>query len=455
MTTQRTLTVTTLFLASLTLTANITQLDSGKGVNVPFTFKNYLKTTNVYSLSTLLVGFTAADQRKTGANTTVHFRSYGDNIIIGDKTAGTWGIDCNKDDGCTAATEKKFCPAPYDKNNCQDASALVRFQTQLLQDGKDYGELDFKIISNPVSGTWNLEGGVFELGPKSPYWAFVTQTYQKPEGSDFIETSFYFHSDNGVTVDAGKAKLEKSKYIFNGRFGSTDPAVYNFSRVDGHETMSAFAFPQVQLVNNGTSLGRNDLCILSDHNVFLWLSNDLYTKITTKVADQLCGQTDITKCQNTAIDLTKVSPITLGFSTGGKSQQNLFTVDYEAADFIAVGANNKTFEYLIRNIDNFNAANDNPSLYTNYQQLCSNTAMAAGRVALYKTEFVVRKYDDAIVVGINETIPKDNKIYLMILVVLAIFILAVIIAIAFLKTCKRQPGRKTNATEEDYERADN
>jgi hypothetical protein len=318
---------------------------------------------------------------------------------------------------------------------------------QKLGSSSTYSHMNFNLIQDK---TFPLQSGVASLGPQSQFWVDMEQIYQKPEGTPFLETSFYYAFDG--TDPMSKDAYNGSMFIFNGRSGATQPAMQNFSNSTFFNESNAFVFEGANLNIGDTNLTGVSICVLNDMPGLVAFNTADYTKYSKTIMDKLCpsAKGDWTKCIPNDADFSydNAPVIRFGFKDG-MDDKELFGIDYSSNEYTFLSGGDKSKPVVTGILDQ----KDVPQ-FSN----CGSAQVAVGRFFLMNSEFVVRKYgkDDAysLFIGFNETKQAKNKTMLMILVLLGIFIVAVMIALIFLKTCKRTDNKqKETADEEDYQLA--
>lgn len=294
------------------------------------------------------------------------------------------------------------------------------------------------------------------MGPKSAVWDFIEATYEAPEGSDYIETSFYV-SGTGDILDETKTVYTGSSFIFNGRKEPTEPILYV---IDQNSTQTknnnqAWVIDSINITSNVADLAQDvKTCIVNDINsLFMGDLSDNTTwayKLNSGIMSQICPNVPKPEDCNSSFagyDITKVKDLVLSIKNkDGKSISFTF----------------KTADYLKEIVDDKQVKTPQPvfdtSKITYWNDLCKGSDVALGRLMLLKAEFVVRRFiktDKAashFEIGFNETGDKDDKSLMVTLVILAILLLAITISIIFLKTCKRE--KPNNAEDENYTKQD-
>lgn len=111
------------------IVSQVTQLDSGKNVKVPFTFSG-MKDKRFYETGELILGWQKSDpDRKDGTHRNFAFKTYGDGLYVFQGT-GDAQFDCKDENGCTVVAGQPATCANYfsPDQQCLKGQTLVRYE---------------------------------------------------------------------------------------------------------------------------------------------------------------------------------------------------------------------------------------------------------------------------------------------------------------------------------------
>lgn len=303
----------------------------------------------------------------------------------------------------------------------------------LLQDSTNYG-----------FSTTN----VFGLGPNSPLWKSIENMYAMPESSAYLQLSIGYKSTGDQTeFKLSTQKLEGSSLIFNGRKGPADPiTVDNLT-----PTEDFFTFPGATLTfEKSKPIKSQNICILNNENFLIAVKD--YNATIFNLNKAICGAANNTvTCNFEDSNIDKLPRIFVKIENKEANFEALYKpVDYAWFNFTEdMDTEAKEKVLVTYNIVDFDK----------YASRCSDKAtMIVGRNFLLKTEFVMRKYKDKVMIGFNETEPKGTSALLIIIVLLFILVGAIVISIILLQVCKKVRGfdkeEKEEFDDDAYERAE-
>lgn len=439
-----------IFVMASCLLADVTKLNSKEGVDVKFNV--VVKDKKILGAQgELIVGATSADEQKDGEHGKVFFRSYGKNTYFLDKSIDADnGISCELVNKCTpskaAPADCSGCTTSAEKkcSQCIQGTSLMRFETQKLDESKTYESLTFQIVQDDA--TFPDKNGRIELGPNNPFWDFIVKGYEKPKGTDYFETSIYYKDNTYNPFEPKSEQFTDSKFVFNGRVGSKNPTTQEVSadllKHDG------WVWEGANLKYPGKIDGeKTNICVLDDQDALLIVNNkdSAYANLIKNVNKQLCGKDDCsTEVGKPGYSVGKVEKISFEFSNDKGSE----SLEFEAKEFIYENSDNTKNMIMIKSSGDV----------VNFSQYCGDeTKFAVGRLFLFKSEFIVRKFDDKFQIGFNGSLDKSKATKKTILVLLGILAFAIIVAVILLKTCKRKDGTKVaddGEDEEGYAKAD-
>jgi hypothetical protein len=362
-----------------------------------------------------------ATMNTNGQNTPlVHDLTF-ENIYVPNTATSTYGITCNSTVVCTPGAAA-VCSYNGVTPTCVSAQSVLRFAPEAYNSTMTYPQLTFSLFDGTTAwATANGQNGVFGLSPASPFWPYLNLAFKPEPGQTYIETSTnYKLVDANNQFDLTKIAITDSHFIVNGRYGINEPVIKAFNNT---------AYPY--WVYDGANIsfwsdddGRSNvsMCVDNTQNNFFFVSD--YAGIVGHVVKQLCGgASSDTVCTKNNSNVANVDNLKITLDDGS----NKFSLNLGAKEFISFDANG-------------NAIIGIGKLSNSLKCATTTAPYGVGRLFLTRAEFIVRlNPNGSFSIGFNEISYPNDMIFLIILIVLGCLILAIILSIIFINSCKRKP----------------
>lgn len=367
---------------------------------------------------------TKSGDKSDGVNLPFILDTNSDQIAIADGTNG-FGQKCDPTIGCELLTTKK--PITYKKFTTEgtEARALLRFAKEQIDDKKQYTPLNFLSFDGNAPG-WEFEKkNLLGLGLKSPLWGYLHKTLEPVPNQEYREISLsYFSKNVDKQFYPEESDFSGSRLIVNDHAGVNEPVMEEV------KTSSNWLFENAYFKFwKGAEEKKLKVCVSSSENFQIALKPELYQEVIKHMNKDLCGEEK--DCIKEKSTLDRIDPVKIKFQVNDNTPAK---IELRPVDFLYYEQKTEGQEegqqkaaYAIRQLD--------ASVCDNWTQ----ADVAVGRLFLTKAEIVIRIMNDGkLQLGFNETVENNDKIFLIILIILGCLILAILVAILILKICKRR-----------------
>lgn len=343
-------------------------------------------------------------------------------VYIPDGKNGPFGMECLEKNGCFVQDSSKDCPygRPKDSSavSCSPANAFLRFSNSTLKD-KNVVKLPFKLIKGDDKYIEKYsKHGVLGLSPKSPFWNYLLTAFDKSNGQDYFDISFYYNIENQkYAYNISESDYSSSHAVINGRYTTTDSAVIKVD--DGPLSVKDYWQVNgvtVKLLDRPEQV--KDLCIdNSTLNAYLFTKD--YQAVQKSISQKLCGKDSGCVKSN-----SKVRNLDNSLFTFTGSDNIKVTIQVSGSDLIGWASDDSV-------IIGIKDISDSPA--------CSLSDIALGPLFFTLAELSIRVRDGPkFEVGLSKNNSPDAWIYLICFIILIAMLVFVGLSTALARSLLRK-----------------
>lgn len=333
-------------------------------------------------------------------------------VYVPDGKNGPFGMTCDQKDGCFAKDTTQECPygipAAGNLLSCVPASAFFRFSNSSLKD-TNVAKLNFKLVKgdDKYADVYSQKG-VLGLGPNSPYWSYLLNTFEKSKGQDYIDTSLYFNLERQLyAYDSKKSDFSSSHLVLNGRYTTTSQAVIGMPQ-GSLLNKNYWEIPNITVKLLNREIQTKNVCVDNSTQKVFYFTNQ-YQPLMKQINQKLCGK-----------------------DSGCKKHESKVK-DVEESVFTFKGSDATSVVIKIPGSDLISWAEDDTAIVgiqdTSASPACSTSEIAFGALFFTLVELTIRVRDGpAFEISISKNNSPNGWIYVLCFIIL-------VADIAFIAVC--------------------
>ena len=295
------------------------------------TVPNKTQSEKIYQHTKVVLGVNKSDE-KTGTDILMSFDLQFNDVQVPDLNQDGFGFNCTSDNNCEYLDNQSSWCKDY-VSPIQAECRLMRFPFRF-----DNSSIEKPVISfmNASSISVNAElwleeqgeVGYIGLGPSSPFWTYLNEAYETPNGESYHKFSFSVPRTLGLDSSNYSAiKFYQSKASLNKKYSLGRTLKYTSNNVqDNRWTLFNSSF----YLASDSSFMNTKACIDLQLDSYILIPQQDYQSFLNNTTIQLCGQNFSQRCHLNKSNVANVRPINVTFedSNGERLVTRLDPQDY-------------------------------------------------------------------------------------------------------------------------------
>ena len=265
-------------------------------------------------------------------------------IIVPDLIQDGFGFNCTDDNNCQYL-ENQWNPCPDQVSRVQTRCRLMKFPFK-FDNSTTENEVTSFMNASSISvqrQQWTMEQGevgYIGLGPSSPFWDYINQVYNTPNGESYHKFSISQPRSQGVDASNYSATpYYQSRATLNSKQSLGKTLKYSTNNVyNDRWTLFNSSFD----LSPSSSVTNTRACIDLNTVAYIMIPQQNWISFANNTTIQLCGQNYTEDCHINKSNIAKVSPINVTFED---TDGNRITNRLDPHDFIKFDSNG--YYYLL------------------------------------------------------------------------------------------------------------